>query len=365
MDFPLASMTPRRLTGKQSLNSLYKQVASKVISESLRIGKGETVTVETWNNGVDFARQLLIEARRIGSIPLMLLEDEEAYVQGVPVTPDDIRGSMGKHEYSLLSATDAYVFIPGPPAGGFTKKLSGKNYTESVRYNSSWYETAGKAKLRGVRLTFGYVGSYLSGMLDKSAKDIVDFQLRASLVDFKKVKSRASKLAGYLQDGAEARLTSGKSKLTFHLKGEVEIQDGVIDKADVSAGNNMSYVPPGFVTKEIDSSSVSGAVTISPSVTRLGMINDAAFNIERGRIKKYVSRSSTPTLEAVQDIVRKTAVKVSYLTVGLNPLMRYGYAQDRFVEGALCLNLGFNAIIGDGDLTIDGERIVHNGKLTV
>jgi leucyl aminopeptidase (aminopeptidase T) len=361
----MVSMSPRKPTDKQNMNSLYKQVASKVLSESLRIGKGETVTVETWNNGVDFARQFLIEARRIGSIPLMVLEDEEAYVQSVPVTPDDIRGSMGKHEYSLLSATDAYVFIPGPPAGGFTKKLTGKNYTESVRYNSSWYETAGKAKLRGVRLTFGYVGSYLSDMLDKSVKDIVDVQLRASLVDFKKIKSRASKLAGYLQDGAEARLTSGKTKLTFHLKGEVEVQDGVTDKADVSAGNNMSYVPPGFVTKELDSSTASGAATISPSVTRLGMIHDAVFNIDRGRIKKSVSRSSAPTLEAVQDIVQKTGGKVSYLTVGLNPLMRYGYAQDRFVEGALCLNLGFNAIIRDGDLTIDGKQIVEKGKLTL
>ncbi len=350
---------------QSSLEDLYKQVAGKVLKESLRVTKGETITVETWNNGVEFARQLLIEARRIGSIPLMLLEDEEAYVEGVPLTPDDVRGTMGKHEYSLLSATDAYVFIPGPPAGGFTKKLSGKHYTESIRYNSSWYETAGKAKLRGVRLTFGYVGSYLSGMLDKSVKDIVDFQLRAALVDFKKIKSRASKLAGYLQDGAEAHLTSGKTKLTFQLKGELEIQDGVTDEADVSTGNNMSYVPPGFVTKEFDSASASGVATISPSVTRLGMIDDAVIDIERGLVKKYASRASTPNLEAVQEIVRKTGGKVSYLTIGLNPLMRYGYAQDRFVEGALCLNLGFNAIIREGDLTIDGEQIVKKGKLTV
>ncbi len=361
----MEKMSTGKLTHRQNLDSLYKQVASKILNESLRVGKGETITVETWNNGVDFARQLLIQARRIGSIPLILLEDEEAYVRGVPVTPEDIRGSMGRHEYSLLSATDAYVFIPGPPSGGFTRKLSGKNYTESIRYNRSWYETAGKAKLRGVRLSFGYVGSYLSRMLGKSVKDIVDFQLRASLVDFKKLKRRATKLGGYFQDGAEARLTSGKTKLTFRLKGELEIQDGVTDKADVSAGNNMSYVPPGFVTKEIDSSSISGAVTISHSVTRLGMINDAVFNLERGRIKKYASHSSAPTLEAVQEVFRQTGGKVSYLTVGLNPLMRYGYAQDRFVEGALCLNLGFNAIIRDGDLTIDGERIVHDGKLIV
>ncbi len=358
-------MSSSKKSGQRNLEGLYKQVASKVLTESLQVRKGETITVETWNNGVDFARQLLIEARRIGSIPLMLLEDEEAYVQGVPVTPDDIRGSMGKHEHSLLSATDAYVFIPGPPAGGFTKKLSGKHYAESIRYNSSWYETAGKVKLRGVRLTFGYVGSYLSDMLNKRAKDIVDFQLRAALVDFKKIKSRASKLAGHLQDGAEARLTSGKTKLIFQLKGEVEIQDGATDKADVEAGNNMSYVPPGFVTKELDSSSVSGAVTISHSVTRLGMISDAVIDIERGRVKKYASRASAPTLKAVQDIVRKTGGKVSYLTIGLNPLMQYGYAQDRFVEGALCLNLGFNAIIREGDLTIDGEQIVKKGKLTV
>ncbi len=346
-----------------NLEDLYKQVASRILSESLRVRKGETVTVETWNSGVDLARQLLVEARRIGSIPLMLFEDEEAYLKGVQLAPKDLRGSMGRHEYSLLSETDAYVFIPGPPAGGFTKKLSSEDYTESIRYNRSWYETAEKAKLRGVRLTFGYVGSYLSRMIGKSVKDIVNFQLKASLVDFEKLKHKGTELLRYLSDGAEARLTSDKTKLTFQLKGEVEVQDGVTDKADVLAGNSMSYVPPGFVTKEIDASSVSGGVTISPSVTRLGMINDAVIKLERGRIKKSTSRSSARTLEAVQDIVRRTGSKVSYFTIGLNPLMRYGYAQDRFVEGALCLNLGFNAIIRDGDLTIDGEQIVQKGKL--
>jgi leucyl aminopeptidase (aminopeptidase T) len=347
------------------MNRLYKQVAHKILSESLHIGKGETVTVETWNNGLDFARQLLIEARRIGSIPIVLLEDEEAYVQGVPLTPEDIRGTMGRHEYSLLSATDAYVFIPGPPAGGFTKKLTGKQYTESVRYNRSWYETAEKSKLRGVRLTFGYVGSYLSTMLGRSVKDIVEFQLKAALVDFDELKRRATKVAGYLEDGAEARLSSGKTKLTFRLKGEVEIQDGVTDKSDVSAGNSLSYVPPGFVTKEIDSSSVTGTVTVAPSVTRLGMIDDAVINIERGRVKKYVSHSSTPTLEAVQEVALQTGSKVSYLNIGLNQQMQYGYAQDRFVEGALCLPLGFNAIIREGDLTVSGEQIIEKGKLTI
>src|ERR1700731_3047092 len=94
--------------------ALYGKVARKVVSETLRMKKGETLTIESWNNGLPFARRLVVEARRIGAIPLVIFEDESAYIEGVRVTPKDVLGSMGRQEYGLLAGSNAYVFIPGP-----------------------------------------------------------------------------------------------------------------------------------------------------------------------------------------------------------------------------------------------------------
>src|SRR5208283_2124710 len=100
------------MSASSKLSDLYSQVAKKVVDESLRLKQGETVTIETWTNGLPFARQVVMEARRKGAIPLVIYEDEKAYVDGIKNMPKEAIGKMGRHEFSLLSGSDAYIFIP-------------------------------------------------------------------------------------------------------------------------------------------------------------------------------------------------------------------------------------------------------------
>ncbi len=139
--------------------TLYSKLAKKIVSESLNLRSGESVTVETWNSGLEFAKQVVKEARRVGALPILILEDDESYLWGLQNSPKESIGKMGKHEFGLLAATDAYVFIPGPLIGTYTPSVPKEQSSAGTSYNSSWYEAAEKAGVRGVRLTFGYVGS--------------------------------------------------------------------------------------------------------------------------------------------------------------------------------------------------------------
>ena len=114
---------------------------------------------------------------------MLILEDEEAYVDGIKNMPKKSLGTMGKHEFNLLAGTDAYVFIPGPPLGAYYSKLTGEERAAGTRYNSSWYEAAEKAKLRGVRFTAGYVGKDVASLVGKKVDQIVTHQLKAILVN--------------------------------------------------------------------------------------------------------------------------------------------------------------------------------------
>ena len=49
-----------------NLDQLYTKVARKVLTETLQVKKGDSVTVETWDNGLPFARRALAEARVMG-----------------------------------------------------------------------------------------------------------------------------------------------------------------------------------------------------------------------------------------------------------------------------------------------------------
>jgi leucyl aminopeptidase (aminopeptidase T) len=227
-----------------ALNSLRTKVAKKVLQKTLSVKKGETVTVESWNNGLEFARILLAEARAMGTTAVLVLEDEGAYIEGVKRSPKNTLGKMGGNEYGMLKGTDAYVFIPGPLLAAYQTKINPRLMSDSTRYNSSWYDAAKKAKLKGARLTFGYIGEEMARIMGRTVQQVAERQLSAALVNFEGISSRARRLSSGLTDGSKVSVRAGGARLEFILKGETTIEDGVVSPQDMRAGNNMTYVRP-------------------------------------------------------------------------------------------------------------------------
>jgi leucyl aminopeptidase (aminopeptidase T) len=359
------SSRARARSSDDKLAKLYSKVASKILIESLRVKKGESITIETWNNGLAFAKQVAMEARKIGAIPLVTFEDEEAYVQGVKSMEKAVLGKMGKHEFGMLSGTDAYVFIPGHPLSAYYSGLSNQERSAGISYNSSWYDAAEKAKLRGVRLSFGYATREMGKILGKPPEKIIEHQLNAILAaDFSALSSKARQLAQVMQDGATCTVSSGGSRLEFQLRGEPDIEDGIIDDTDISGGYNMTYLPPGLVSQKIEPSLASGKLKIS-ATTKFGQIKDATLEFEAGKLVKWESRSSKKALDQTVEAVEEEARKLGTLLIGLNPALKLGYGVDRFVSGAVSLNMTFRfgALLQKGSLSIDDKEIVRSGKL--
>ena len=107
---------------RSTLDSLYGQVARKVISESLSVKKGESLVVETWNNGLPFARSVVVEARRIGAVPVTLFEDEQAYdpttnlIYATSHVVPFYMGYLGLNSSSYFSSTGE-ASVPCPNCG--------------------------------------------------------------------------------------------------------------------------------------------------------------------------------------------------------------------------------------------------------
>ncbi len=119
-----------------------------------------------------------------------------------------------------------------------------------------------------------------------------------------------------------------------------------------------------MLTKSIKPDSVSGKVKLSPTLTWRGMVNDAVLEFEKGLLVKWSSKSSKQKLDALINDLPEGERKVDELTIGLNPLLRYGFGEDRFVSGSIGLEgLGFAGIVRNGTLRVDQTVIVDKGKL--
>lgn len=347
-----------------AINNLYRRVARKVLSETLAVKEGEAVTIETWNNGLEFARHVATEARAMGCTAALLLEDEQAYVEGVKRSPRRKIGAMGKNEYGLLAGTDAYVFIPGPLLAAYQTRVKPELMSDSLKYNSSWYEAAEKAKLRGARLTFGYIGEEMSSLMGRTVQQVVERQLSAALVDFETVSNSAKKLSSLIADGSEALVKARGSQLRLKLTGEITVEDGVVSRGDVETGNNMTYVPPGFVSSGVDPTSASGTLKVSRTLTRLGVLEDATVTFREGQLVNWKSKRSSRILNELVKAVPEEKRRVTILNVGVNPKMGYFFGQDRMVAGSVTAGgFGFMAVVRNGDLTVEGRQALKNGKL--
>jgi len=347
-----------------ALNDLYRMVAKKVLTETLAVKRGESITVETWNNGIEFARNAVAEARLRGCKAIMVLEDEKAYIEGVKRSPRDTLGSMGDNEYGMLSNTDVYLFVPGPLLAAFQTKVKPELMADSTRYNGSWYEAAEKAKLRGARLTFGYVGQEMAGLMGRTVQQVVDRQLRAALVDFHEISKTAHKLTGHFSDGTEGTISSNGQQILFSFKGNVAVEDGVVSREDVEAGDNMTYVPPGFVTSAVDPKSATGNIKVSKSVTRLGLLKEATLTFSEGKLTEWASRENSLMLNELVKAVPDERRRLTLLNVGINHRMGYLFGQDRMVAGSVTMGgFGFTAVMRDADLVLGGKKVVDGGKL--
>jgi leucyl aminopeptidase (aminopeptidase T) len=353
---------PATNSKKSTISDLETKVARKVATESLHLKKGDSVTVETWNNGFSLAKKFVVEARKLGAHPIMIFEDEDAYIEGVRSSPRDSVGKMGKHEYGLLSVTDAYFFIPNELLEGYAKRLTPDEVDESTSYGTSWYEAAEKSGLRGARMSFGFAGRELAKMLEKKLDDIVVHQLKACLVDFDEIKKRGEDIQSHLTNNGKGVLVTGDSQLEFEFGEDVRIEDGRADEQDVSKGYNVSYLPPGMLTKSVKPDSVNGKVRLSPSLTWRGVLNDAVLEFEKGALVKWSSRSSKEKLDSL--ISDRPERKLDEISIGLNPLVRYGYGEDRFVAGSLGVDgLGFTGIVKNGTLRAEQTTLVEKGRL--
>lgn len=350
-----------------SSDKTLRRLARKILTDGVRMKKGETLTVETWANGLQFASHLVAEARARGVAPVTVFEDEPAYVEGIRKSPADRLGVMGRQEFALLSASDGYVFVPNSVLGPYTKKLKPGESARATAYNSSWYDAAEKAGLRGARMSWGFVGPELAKVLGKTVRQVVDHLVAASFVDCTALSRTGRRLVGQMRDGSTLSLETGGARLTMKAKGAATVEDGIVDAADVKAGDNMAYWPPGMVTKQIEKGSVTGTVTVGPSLTRLGVIGGATLRFRGGKVKtwKAARAADGATLSRLIEGVPEERRSVSMLVIGLNPKMEFGFSQDRFVAGSVVLSgIGFLGVARRATLSSDGKRLVVAGRIS-
>ena len=357
------------------------RLAKVVLGLCLGVRRGETVTVETWNHTLPWARAFVLEARRRGCEPTLVVEDEEAFFRSL--AQSDAR-SIPSAPAALAEASDAYVYFPGPEQFPRLLGLSAEELEAVVgRHGPAWWRAARRAGLRAARIA---VASATPAAAARFGVDREAWQrelVQGSLVSPDRLAHSAGRLVRRLHRARRVRLRhpNGTNLTVELLPLPPVVEDGRVDRADRRAGRLWTQIPTGVVavplapgaTEGIWESNRESYDRFSDPPIALG----ARFTFHRGRLTEYSFDRGGAAFARAYARGGRGRESPGALTFGVNPAISQAPEVGEVAAGTVGLLLGGNRSLGGRNpshfaylttlagtnVELDGEPFLVEGAL--
>lgn len=355
-------------------------IARNILGPTLRLKRGEAVVIETWNHTLPWARALVVEARRRGVRPLVILEDEQAYWASVESLDAKELGKVGEAEWAAVGKAQGYVFLWGPEDRGRLLGLPSEKYDALTAYNGEWYQRASRAKLRGCRVEFGRATPSAARHFGVPLAGWQEHLLAGSLVDPRQLARDAARVAARLTKGKRVTVTHANgTHLELKLAGRKPlVDDAVVDEADVRAGNNMVNLPSGVVAVGVDESTAEGEVFANrASFPRRGPTAGGHWTFVGGRLTNAEYQAGLENFTTPFEAAGAGRDRPAFLSLGLNGPLGHAPNMEDQERGAVTVGIGGNAgyggktklpflawlVIAGAHLEVDGRPLAADGEI--
>lgn len=321
-----------------------------VLGPCLGLRTGETVTIETWNHALPWARAFVLEARRRGCEPTLVVEDEEAFFRSLSST----RGRrVPSAPSSLAEGSDAYVYFPGPEEFPRLLGLTNEELGAVVdRHGPAWWRAARRAGLRAARVVVASATPTAASRFRVDREAWERELLRASLIPPERLARAAARLVERLREGGKVRVHHPNgTDLTVQLgRSHPIVEDGQVDRADRRAGRLWTQIPTGLVAVPLLPGEAEGLWEsnretydrFSDSPVAAG----ARLRFSRGRLTEYsFDRGGSAFARAYARGGRGRELPGA-LTFGVNPATSHAPEADEIAAGTVGLLLGGNRSLG-------------------
>lgn len=359
---------------------LVAEAVKVALKDRVRLKRGENVTVETWGHGLPLAREFVHGARALGAHPMLVVEDEEAFWRAIETLRPG-SNKAGSHEWAALKETDAYVFVIGPADIARAWK-NGPKMGGAYPSNDEWYKRAARAKVRGVRMLWGYTSEERAAALAFDQAEWRKMILEGSAVPPAAIRGPGKKLTALLKRGKTLRIAAPNgTELRMKLAGRnAQLDDGSVSPQDLEDGENMTSAPAGQVWVAPDEASVEGHyIANRPSFSFGRPVEGAEFEFKAGALTTAAFTKNGELFDRAFGAAKGHKERVGMVIFGLNPKMRPGFPQDAMAAGVVTLSIGYNeeldgknettfqflAPLTGATVEVDKKTVVEGGKLAL
>jgi leucyl aminopeptidase (aminopeptidase T) len=362
-----------------------REMAKNVLTRTLRIRPGEALTIETWDSTLPWATAFVLEGRRLGAQPLLLLNDEATHWKSIEVAGTRSVGTPGRQEWAMLERTDAYVFFYGPSDIPRENRLPETAIDEMNAWEDRWFEIANRVGLRLARMFLGRISDASARHFGVEAeawrRELVD----ATIVDPLPMQRNALRLAERLRKGEtlEIRHPNG-TELRLRLRHrEPRIEAGVLPQRVPKARSRIrghpglldANLPAGDIIVAVDEQSGEGRFVANETTdTNAGVQRGAEWEIHEGRLTRYSYAAGGELFERAYREAGPNLATAGAVSIGLNPKIRMAPLMKDQRMGSVTFTIGGNrfwggqtdghgfhpyAVLSDAELRVDGRILVQ------
>jgi leucyl aminopeptidase (aminopeptidase T) len=357
------------------------RLARAVLSQNLRVRRGENVLIESWSHSLSYARAFVQEARRLGARPTVLYEDEGAWWDSVESRRLASFANLSKVERAAVMAADVYIYFWGPEDRPRQNRLPDRVQNRVTGYNPEWYRVGAKSGLRGCRMTVGQATDPVAHGLGINGPKWRSRLIEAGAYDGRRLLARGTRVAKVIRDGKVVRIRHPNgTDLEIRLAGvHARVDAGQVDAAALKRPFGLlANNPSGQVLVAVDGGDANGTF-VSNRTVYLPPLKFAGFKweISKGRLVKYACKTGGKHFRTEFAAAPEGKDRFGYFSIGLNPKSRDLPPCEDTEEGAIILGIGGNAfaggrsripfqgfaMIGGATIQVDGRTIASAGTL--
>ena len=361
------------MAGVEVSEEIRQKVARSLLERNLQVKRGEHLIVEGWNHTLPWAVAIAREARRIGALPLILYEDEDAYWDAVDAGEAKVVGAPARHEKAAVLNTDVYIHMYGPPDTVRLNALPDATQEKLFAFNDGWYVDARKAGLRGARLELGRPYPTVAKAYGVDEASWREQMVNGTLADPRALRRAANPIAAALQRGKEVRIRhSNGTDLTLGLAHRTPtIWDAMVPPpAKRGRFDMLATIPNGAVRVGLKETVADGTVVAN----RTSFYDDAGatggtFHFADGRLTEATFDTGGDRFD--RDFAKggKGRDQPGWIGIGLNPGLHNTPPIEDIERGAVTVTIGRNQAFGGvnkspmfGWVVTQGATVEVDGK---
>jgi hypothetical protein len=350
-------------------------LARSVLDRHLRIRRGETLTVETWSHALPWARSFVVEARRRGAHPTLIVEDESAFFRSIELLGSAaVTGASG-----LVAATsDAHVYFGGPEEFPRLLGLPASDLEHLIDHPHR-RGASGLVHPRGIRLAIGDVTPTAA---ERYGVDLAAWRaelLRASLVDPARLETTGRAFARRLSHAPELRVRHHNGT-DFTVRLDRRAPAVISGRQRGGARAAWDRVPSGIAVFRLRPGSAEGVwETNRPAYDRFAQphtVVGGRFHFHAGRLTEFEFDRGGEGFVAAYARAGRGRERPVALTIGLNPEIERAPEVLELGLGTLGILLGddptgdtgsrpgfsFLATLAGAEISVDGTRWLHGRR---